>query len=129
MKEKSDESYSHSTKLHSFNDNEFDIVFSNSVIEHLYNYDNQRIMANEVQRIAKKYYIQCPNRYFIIDIIECLKGHMHFSGKSFSKVPLLSGNLSYYYLQFIANTIFGQRPEQLSVEAFIQLAKDIQNEL
>ena len=28
-----------------------------------------------------------------------------------------------------ANTIFGQRPEQLSVEAFIQLAKDIQDEL
>ena len=28
-----------------------------------------------------------------------------------------------------ANTIFGQRPEQLSVEAFIQLTKDIQDEL
>ena len=55
------------TELDSFNDNEFDIVFSNSVIEHLYNYDNQRIMANEVQRIAKRYYIQCPNRYFIIE--------------------------------------------------------------
>ena len=27
-----------------------------------------------------------------------------------------------------ANTIFGQRPEQLSVEAFIQLTKDIEQD-
>ncbi|MEM1002771.1 MAG: 16S rRNA (adenine(1518)-N(6)/adenine(1519)-N(6))-dimethyltransferase, partial [Bacteroidota bacterium] len=28
-----------------------------------------------------------------------------------------------------ANTIFGQRPEQLSVEAFIQLTKDIEQDI
>ena len=45
--------------------------------------------------------------YLVIEIIDCLKGNMHFSGKSFSKVPLLFGNISYYYLQFVANTIVG----------------------
>jgi len=61
--------------------------------------------------------------YFIIDIIECLKGHMHFSGKSFSKVPLLSGNLSYYYLQFIANTIFGHPHSIEPIKNIIKLEK------
>ena len=45
--------------------------------------------------------------YLVIEIITCLKGNMHFSGKSFSNVPLLFGNISYYYLQFVANNIFG----------------------
>ena len=45
--------------------------------------------------------------YLVIEIISCLKGNMHFSGKSFSNVPLLFGNISYYYLQFVANNIFG----------------------
>ena len=29
--------------------------------------------------------------YLVIEIISCLKGNMHFSGKSFSNVPLLFG--------------------------------------
>src|SRR5688500_9014750 len=37
--------------LSSFRDGEFDIVFSNSVIEHLFSFDNQVKMANEVRRV------------------------------------------------------------------------------
>ena len=50
-----------------FQDGEFDIAFSNSVIEHVRTYSDQRNMASEVQRVAKRYFIQTPNRYFPIE--------------------------------------------------------------
>lgn len=53
--------------LSQFKDNEFDIVFSNSVIEHLYTKDNQKKMADEARRVGKYYYIQTPNYYFPIE--------------------------------------------------------------
>ena len=53
--------------LSEFSADEFDIVFSNSVIEHLYTFENQMRMANEVIRVGKNYFIQTPNRYFPIE--------------------------------------------------------------
>ncbi len=50
--------------LSKFDDGEFDIVFSNSVIEHLNSYEDQKKMAMDVQRIGKRYFIQTPNFYF-----------------------------------------------------------------
>lgn len=55
-----------------YKDGEFDVVFSNSVIEHLGNYDDQKRMANEVIRVGKRYFVQTPNRYFPIE------PHFHF---------------------------------------------------
>ena len=54
-------------ELKSFKKNSFDIVFSNSVIEHLYNFQNQKKMASEILRIGKKHIIQTPNKYFFIE--------------------------------------------------------------
>jgi len=53
--------------MSSFEDNEFDILFSNSTIEHLGSWENQQMMAAEVHRISKRYFIQTPNRYFPIE--------------------------------------------------------------
>lgn len=47
-----------------FEDKEFDIVFSNSVIEHVGDYGQQRQMADEVRRVGKRYFVQTPNRFF-----------------------------------------------------------------
>ncbi len=55
------------TDLKNFKDKEFDIVFSNSVIEHLHYKENQIKMANEVQRVGKYYFIQTPNKHFPIE--------------------------------------------------------------
>lgn len=54
-------------ELKNFKNNSFDIVFSNSVIEHLYTFENQKKMAKEVLRIGKKHIIQTPNKYFFIE--------------------------------------------------------------
>jgi hypothetical protein len=43
-----------------FSDDEYDIVFSNSVIEHVGNLDDQRSFANEARRVAKYLWIQTP---------------------------------------------------------------------
>jgi ubiquinone/menaquinone biosynthesis C-methylase UbiE len=53
--------------LTDFRDKEFDISFSNSVIEHLYNRDNQIKMAGEAIRVGTYYFIQTPNLYFPIE--------------------------------------------------------------
>lgn len=45
----------------------FDLVFSNSVIEHLGDWESQRLFANEIMRVGTKHYIQTPNRYFFIE--------------------------------------------------------------
>lgn len=49
-----------------FGDREFDIAFSNSVIEHIPK-ALQGSFASEVQRVANRYWIQTPNRYFPIE--------------------------------------------------------------
>ena len=47
-----------------FGDAQFDIVFSNSVIEHVGSFAQQGRMASEIQRIGRSYFVQTPNRYF-----------------------------------------------------------------
>jgi 2-polyprenyl-3-methyl-5-hydroxy-6-metoxy-1,4-benzoquinol methylase len=53
------------TKL-DFADGEFDVAFSNSVIEHIPP-PLQQDFANEIRRVARRYFVQTPNRYFPIE--------------------------------------------------------------
>lgn len=55
------------THLEGIADKSFDLVFSNSVIEHLFTKENQEKMANEIRRVGKAYFIQTPNKYFPIE--------------------------------------------------------------
>lgn len=49
-----------------FADREFDVGFSNSVIEHVPRH-LQPAFAAELGRVARRYYVQTPNRYFPIE--------------------------------------------------------------
>jgi hypothetical protein len=50
-----------------FRDAAFDVVFSNSVIEHVGDAASQRQFANEVARVGRSYWVQTPNRWFPVE--------------------------------------------------------------
>jgi len=63
-----------------FADGQFDLVFSNSTIEHLGSCSAQQEMAAQVRRVGRYYYIQTPNRYFLLE--------PHFLFPGFQFLPL-----------------------------------------
>src|SRR4051812_29982845 len=53
--------------LRQYRDQEFDVVYSNSVIEHVGDIEDMRRMATEMRRVGKRYFLQTPNRYSPIE--------------------------------------------------------------
>ena len=70
------------TNLSEFGDGSFDVVFSNSVIEHLFTFEKQRRMASEVQRVGKAFWVQTPNFWFPME------PHFHIPGWQWMPVNL-----------------------------------------
>ena len=68
------------TNLSQYSDKEFDLVFSNSVIEHVGKEAQQKKMADEILRVGKHCYLQTPNKYFPIE--------PHFISPLFQFLPL-----------------------------------------
>ena len=50
-----------------FRDAAFDVVFSNSVIEHVGDAESQRRFAGEIARVGRAYWVQTPNRWFPVE--------------------------------------------------------------
>ncbi len=50
-----------------FPDQSFDLVFSNSVIEHVGGFHAQQQLAAEIARVGRNYWVQTPNRYFPVE--------------------------------------------------------------
>ncbi|MCK5082401.1 MAG: class I SAM-dependent methyltransferase [Candidatus Omnitrophica bacterium] len=51
----------------SYEDKEYDMVFSNSTIEHVGTFEQQQKFADEVRRAGKRYWVQTPNRWFFVE--------------------------------------------------------------
>jgi hypothetical protein len=64
-----------------FADRSFDVVFSNSVIEHVGAPAEQQRFADEVRRVGCKYWVQTPNRWFPVEA-HLLTPLIHFLPKS-----------------------------------------------
>ena len=50
-----------------FKDGAFDVVYCNSVLEHLPDEGSRSAMAREVARVGRGYSVQTPNRWFPVD--------------------------------------------------------------
>lgn len=71
-------------------DQEYDIVFSNSVIEHVGEYQRQQLFANEILRVGKKIWVQTPYKHFPIE--------PHFLFPFFQYIPKnISKNIALYW--------------------------------
>ncbi|MDF5724549.1 MAG: methyltransferase domain-containing protein [Rhizonema sp. PD37] len=97
--------------MQQFADDEFDIVFSNSVIEHVGNYKEQYRMAQEVQRVGKRYFLPTPNRYFPIE--------PHFLFPCFQFLPL------WLKMLLVRNFTLGWRQKTTDKEEARKLVKSV----
>jgi ubiquinone/menaquinone biosynthesis C-methylase UbiE len=70
-----------------FPDKAFDIVYSNSVIEHLGTAGDQQRFATECRRVGRSYFVQTPNRNFPIEP-HVLTPFIHWLPKSWQR-PLV----------------------------------------
>jgi hypothetical protein len=50
-----------------FKDGAFDVVFCNSVLEHVGSWEDQQQVAREIERVGRGYFVQTPNRTFPIE--------------------------------------------------------------
>ena len=67
-----------------FKDDAFELVYSNSVIEHLGSIDSQHLFAAECRRVGKGYYVQTPNRRFPVEP-HLITPFIHFLPKSLQR--------------------------------------------
>lgn len=68
------------TDLSAFGNGTFDLVFSNSCIEHIGRFPEWRKMADGMRRVGSHYFLQTPNRYFPLE--------PHFMFPFFQFLPL-----------------------------------------
>jgi hypothetical protein len=74
---------------------EVDLIFSNSVIEHVGSYVNQQIFAGEVRRVSDKYIIQTPSIWFPLEP-HSLIPLFQFLPHSIRALLIMTFNINYF---------------------------------
>lgn len=102
------------TNLSQYKDKSFDLVFSNSVIEHVGDFAMQRKMAQEMMRVGKHCYLQTPNKYFFLE--------PHFFFPFFQFLPL---RIRAFLLKNF-RLCFGYRAKEKTYKDALACARSIQ---
>lgn len=74
---------------------EVDLIFSNSVIEHVGSYENQLIFANEIRRVSDKYIVQTPSLWFPLEPHSLLP-LFQFLPHSIRALLIMTFNINYF---------------------------------
>ena len=74
---------------------EVDLIFSNSVIEHVGSYANQQIFASEVRRVSDKYIVQTPSIWFPLEP-HSLIPLFQFLPHSIRALLIMTFNINYF---------------------------------
>jgi len=90
-------------------DASFDVVFSNSVIEHVGTYQDQLQMSGEVRRVGKRYFVQTPNKYFPLE--------PHFLFPLFQFLPI---NIRVLLLQNFRLGWFSKTPDEVKAREIVE---------
>lgn len=105
-----------------FRDAAFDVVFSNSVIEHVGDADSQERFAREVARVGRTYWVQTPNRWFPIEQ-HLLTPIVHWLPKNWQRAVVRYGTVwsavtrptpdrrDFYHEHFLRDIRLLSRPE------------------
>jgi SAM-dependent methyltransferase len=107
--------------LSEFEDNSFDIVFSNSVLEHVGDFADQKMMIDEVSRVGKRIFIQTPNYYFPIE------PHFHVLGFQFLPVSFRASLLQRFDLGWTKKVPDRRLAEQVVMEVQLLTEKQLRN--
>jgi hypothetical protein len=81
--------------LSRFKDKSYDIVFSNSVIEHVGGFKRQKEMASELIRVGKGYFVQTPNYWFPLEPHFLIIGFQYMPGW-LRRLLIMHFNLGWY---------------------------------
>lgn len=98
----------------------FDMVFSNSVIEHVGDFSQQQKMADEVQRVGKHYFLQTPNYYFPIE------PHVLFPGFQWLPTRLRVFLLTHFKLGWVKRMADAQQAQQWVDSTILLRKRDLQ---
>ena len=96
-----------------FPDQSFDLAYSNSVIEHVGQWEDQIALAEELRRIGKAVYCQTPNRWFPIEV--------HYLTAFFHWYPRLLRK--YFIARFLTGWGWLVRPNHQPVEDYANTVK------
>lgn len=105
--------------LNFISDGEYDLVFSNSMIEHLKSYDEQKKLAGEIQRTGKKYFIQTPDYYFP------LEPHFLFPFFQFLSVEMKTKLITKYSLGWFEKQTDADKAKQLAESVRLLKEKEL----
>lgn len=104
-----------------FADKEFDIAWSNAVIEHVGGYNKQLLFLSELIRTSKSIFITTPNRWFPIEVHTRLPFLHYLPKKYFDKVLHIMGKgwASGNYMNLLSISDVKKMLKELNVKNYV----------